>query len=184
MSPKYIFYKLFYSRLLGQGYSAMHRYFVKCGINIDPSARVYSDIVSAEPYLITIGKRTTISFDVKLITHDNSAEKLGVGITNIFGRITIGDNCFIGAGVIILPGVTIGNNVIVGAGSVVTKSVPENMIVGGNPARIINTVDKYTKYVNSVGFQTTNWMSKPMNVQREILLKHKLIEKSWDGGGK
>ncbi|WP_276866657.1 DapH/DapD/GlmU-related protein [Bacteroides heparinolyticus] len=51
--------------------------------------------------------------------------------------VRIGDNCFIGNGAILLPGITIGNEVIVGAGSVVTKDVPSNTIVAGNPARVI-----------------------------------------------
>jgi acetyltransferase-like isoleucine patch superfamily enzyme len=49
----------------------------------------------------------------------------------------IGDRCFIGMNAIILPGVKIGNEVVVGAGAVVTKNVPDNCIVGGNPATII-----------------------------------------------
>lgn len=58
----------------------------------------------------------------------------------------IGDNCFIGGGTIILPGIHIGNNCIVGAGSVVTKDVPDNCIVAGNPARIIRENIKVGKY--------------------------------------
>lgn len=51
--------------------------------------------------------------------------------------VIIGDNVWIGGGVIILPGVTIGNNVVIGAGSVVTKDIPDNKIAYGNPCRII-----------------------------------------------
>ena len=51
--------------------------------------------------------------------------------------VTIGDNVWIGGGVIILPGFTIGNNVVIGAGSVVTKDIPDNVIAYGNPCRII-----------------------------------------------
>lgn len=57
--------------------------------------------------------------------------------------IVIGDNVFVGYGSIILPGVKIGNNVIVAAGSVVTKSIDDNVIVAGNPAKVINSIDSY-----------------------------------------
>lgn len=55
--------------------------------------------------------------------------------------ITIGDNAWIGANATICPGVTLGNNVVVGAGAVVTKDFPDNVVIGGVPAKII-------KYVN------------------------------------
>ena len=59
------------------------------------------------------------------------------------GGVEICDNCWIGSNSLILKGVTLGNNTIVGAGSVVTKSFPENVIVGGNPAKIIGTLHEY-----------------------------------------
>lgn len=51
--------------------------------------------------------------------------------------VTIGDNVWIGGNVTIVPGVTIGNNVVIGAGSTVTRDVPDNVVVAGNPARVI-----------------------------------------------
>lgn len=57
--------------------------------------------------------------------------------------VIIGDNVWIGGGVIILPGVTIGNNVVIGAGSVVTKDIPDNKIAYGNPCRIIRDNNSY-----------------------------------------
>ena len=59
------------------------------------------------------------------------------------GKITIGDNTFIGMGTIILPGVAVGKNVIVGAGSVVTRSIPDNVVAGGNPARVFCSLQEY-----------------------------------------
>ncbi|EME7153294.1 chorismate mutase [Enterococcus faecium] len=56
--------------------------------------------------------------------------------------IKIGDDVWLGGGVIVTPGVTLGNNVVVGAGSVVTKSFPDNVVIAGNPARIIKTVEE------------------------------------------
>lgn len=60
-------------------------------------------------------------------------------------KIKIGNNVFLGANSVILPGITVGNNVIIGAGAVVTKDVPDNSVFVGNPARYICTVDDYIK---------------------------------------
>ena len=54
--------------------------------------------------------------------------------------VTIGDNVWIGGSAVINPGVTIGNNAVVASGAVVTKDVPDNVVVGGNPAKIIKTI--------------------------------------------
>lgn len=54
--------------------------------------------------------------------------------------VHIGKNCWLGAGVIVLPGVTIGDNTVVGAGSVVTKDLPANVVAAGNPCRILRTI--------------------------------------------
>lgn len=55
--------------------------------------------------------------------------------------VTIGNSVWIGGSATILPGVTIGNNVVVGAGAVVSRDVPDNVVVAGNPARIIKRID-------------------------------------------
>ena len=56
--------------------------------------------------------------------------------------ISIGDNAWIGANATICPGVTLGNNVVVGAGAVVTKSFPDNVVIGGVPAKIVKEIPK------------------------------------------
>ncbi|MNO01171.1 Maltose O-acetyltransferase [compost metagenome] len=55
--------------------------------------------------------------------------------------VTIGNNVWVGEQAIINPGVTIGNNVVIASGAVVTKDVPDNVVVGGNPARIIKEIE-------------------------------------------
>lgn len=54
--------------------------------------------------------------------------------------VHIGKNCWLGAGVIVLPGITIGDNVVVGAGSIVTKDLPDNVVAVGNPCRVLREV--------------------------------------------
>lgn len=56
--------------------------------------------------------------------------------------VMIADNCWIGAGAIITPGVTIGENCVIGAGSVVTKDIPANSIAVGNPCKVLRTIDE------------------------------------------
>lgn len=59
--------------------------------------------------------------------------------------IHIGENCWLGAGVIVLPGVTIGKNSVIGAGSVVTKDIPENVVAVGNPCRVLREINEHDK---------------------------------------
>lgn len=104
-------------------------------------------IDTTRPWLIDIGKNVQITRDVKILTHgyDWSTLKAEYGeINGSSGKVTIGDNCFIGMNSVILKGVTIGDNVIVGAGSVVTGGeYPSNCVIAGNPAKVICTLDEY-----------------------------------------
>jgi maltose O-acetyltransferase len=70
--------------------------------------------------------------------------------TSFRDPITVGNNVFIGHGAIVLPGVSVGNNVVVAAGSVVTKDVPENSVVGGNPAKYLKSITDYKKKYSSL----------------------------------
>ncbi|MFN7224041.1 MAG: acyltransferase [Paracoccaceae bacterium] len=83
------------------------------------------------PAGIHVGAQSYIAFEAKILSHDMTR--------NLRTHTRIGQNCFIGGRSLILPGVTVGDSCIVGAGSVVTRSVPPNSIVAGNPARILYT---------------------------------------------
>jgi maltose O-acetyltransferase len=90
---------------------------------------------------ITIGDDVTLAPRVHILAHDAST-KTHLNYTKV-GNVNIGDRVFIGAGAIILPGVNIGNDVIIGAGSIVSKSIPENSLAAGNPAKVIGTATAY-----------------------------------------
>lgn len=94
---------------------------------------------------ITIGSYTLLGGGVKIYSSDfhslDYMDRRDYIVADKENRhsapVTIGDDCFIGAGTIILKGVTIGDRSIIGAGSVVTKSIPADCIAGGNPCRVI-----------------------------------------------
>ena len=83
----------------------------------------------------------TLAPRVHILCHDASTKQF-IGYTKI-GRVTIGDNVFVGAGTIILPGVVVGNNVIIGANSTVTHDVPDDCVIAGSPAKILYTLEEY-----------------------------------------
>lgn len=98
-------------------------------------------------FLISIGDNCTICPNVRLIAHDASTKK-HLGYTKI-GRIQIGNNCFLGDSVIVLPAVSIGPNSIIGAGSVVTNDIPDGSVAAGNPARVIMSTKDYLDKIRS-----------------------------------
>lgn len=117
------------------------------GVNIGENCLVYRSMEwPSEPYLITIGNNVQLTRGVAIHTHGGgNAVRRRVPDFDTFGKVVIKDWAYIGTHAQIMPGVTIGEGAIVAAGSVVTKSVPEDMVVGGNPAKILCTVDEYLK---------------------------------------
>ena len=97
---------------------------------------------------VTIGDNVLFSPNVSLFTagHPIHFEPRNAGIEYAF-PITIGNNVWIGGGVIVNPGITIGDNVVIGSGSVVTKDIPSNSIAVGNPCKVIREIiDEDKKY--------------------------------------
>lgn len=123
----------------------IENYFRKKGYTIGKNNRIFVTELAGEPFLVKIGNHCTITEGVKFITHDGGAWIFRGEIPdlNVFGKIEIKDNCFIGINSIILPNVTIGPNSVVGAGSIVTKDVPPNTVVAGIPAQKLCSIEEY-----------------------------------------
>lgn len=115
------------------------------GLKIGQNCNVMGECIidPGHCFLIEIGNKVTLAPRVHLLAHDASTKR-ELHYT-VIRKIVIGNNVFIGAGSIILPGVKIGNNVIIGAGSVVSHDITENSVAVGNPARIIETYQEYMK---------------------------------------
>ena len=117
---------------------------VKKGAEISPNAEVGSDSELGTRCMIQshcfIGSNVIMGPDVKIYSRNHIYENLDQPI-QLQGKrqysTKIGNEVWIGANVIILAGTNVGNHAIVGAGSIVTKDIPKNAIVGGNPAKII-----------------------------------------------
>jgi maltose O-acetyltransferase len=118
------------------------KWLVKRGLKLGANCYIVrSAIIDASlPWLISIGDNCTISANVIILSHDASIKRY-LGYSKI-GAVTIGNMVFIGAGAIILPNVHVGNNVIIGAGSVVTRDIPDNSVVAGNPAKAVCTTQE------------------------------------------
>ena len=109
------------------------------GKNFNP--QLGFDLDASHCWLITIGDDVTFGPGVRILAHDASMHN-ALGYTKI-GCVNIGNNVFVGAGTIVLPGVTIGDSSIIGAGSVVTHDVPAGMVYAGNPAKPICSTQEF-----------------------------------------
>jgi len=125
-------------------------FFVDCGNNIylGNNCEVNMNCTFLDDNKIIIGNNALIAPNVQIYTAfhpTNAQERFGeVKEDGSFefcktqtAPVVIGNNVWIGGGVIIMPGVTIGDNVVIGAGSVVTKDIPSNKIAYGNPCRVV-----------------------------------------------
>lgn len=115
------------------------------GVNLGSNCLIYRSMEwPSEPYLVTIGNNVQLTRGVAIHTHGGgNVIRRKVPDFDAFGKVVIKDWAYIGSHAQIMPGVTIGEGAMVAAGSIVTKSVPDGMVVGGNPARLLYSVDEY-----------------------------------------
>jgi len=105
------------------------------GSHIGENTRLWGYTDIAFPQLVTVGRNCVLATRSVVLTH-------GVFARLERGKpVTIGDNCYLGYGAIVVPGVTIGDNCVIGAGAVVASDIPTNSIAVGNPARVIGQRD-------------------------------------------
>lgn len=121
-----------------------------CGIKVGKGTIFYGPrrtvIDTSRPCLLEIGEYCKITSGVIILTHDYSRSVLRRTHGEIIGeakKTVIGNNVFIGMNSIILMGSEIGSNVIIGAGSVVSGKIPDNVVVAGNPAKIVRTIEEH-----------------------------------------
>lgn len=105
--------------------------------------------------LIKIGNNVTISFDVAILVHDYSIVHVARFCececkSIIYRNVEIGNNVFVGARSVVLPGTIIGDNCIIGAGSVVKGKLEGNSIYSGNPCKKISQIDKFADKYNEL----------------------------------
>ncbi|HOU67693.1 MAG TPA: acyltransferase [Paludibacteraceae bacterium] len=96
--------------------------------------------------LIKIGKNVRLNRDLTIMNHDYAGVvflRKNNEFINSSGRITIGDNVYFGRHCTVLKGVTIGDNCIIGYGSVVMRDIPANSVAAGTPAKVVCTLDEY-----------------------------------------
>lgn len=114
------------------------------GYNIHVGENFYAnfDCVILDVCEVRIGKNCFMAPGVHIYTATHPLDPIERILGAEFGKpVTIGDNVWIGGRAVINPGLTIGNNVVVASGAVVVKDVPDNVVVGGNPARIIKNIE-------------------------------------------
>lgn len=172
----YLFAKIKYKIKHGDKES-VNNFFRNAGVKIGENCTICCNILSSEPYLIEIGNDVTISGNVLFVTHDNSVAKFFGGGYDLYGRITVGNHCFIGQNSTIMYGVTLADNVIVGSGSVVTKSVTEsNVIIAGNPAKIVGSWENFLKRANNNAIYTKGFSAEEKK-KKVLESEHKFVRR-------
>ena len=147
------------------------------GVTIGYNNLIGKNHWSSEPYLISVGSHCQLT-DCRIFTHGGAQPIRDIHPNfDCFGKVTIGDYVYIGSNSLVMPGVTIGNNVLVAAGSVVTKSIPSRVVVAGNPARVICSIDEYYERNKKYNIETKRSSESAKKKMLLTLSEEKFIRK-------
>jgi len=129
------------------------------------------------PYLLEIGDDVVISLYVTILTHDAASAWAGDLVK--VGRVRINDQVFIGANTTVMCNVAIGPNAIVGAGSVISRDVPPDSVVAGNPAKLVCSMEKFKAKHRELGgrqplFEGKNFQHPYVPDERKTFLNEQL----------
>lgn len=126
------------------------KYLKKRGVTIGKGTYIqdpkHIEIDFSRPSLVTIGDNCFFNSNVRILTHDwvtNVFLNSGRDFINSSGKVSIGNNVSFGQNVMVLKGVSIGDNCFIGAGSIVTKNIPANSIAVGTPCKVIMSLETY-----------------------------------------
>ncbi|MGP4080054.1 maltose acetyltransferase domain-containing protein [Pseudalkalibacillus sp. R45] len=114
------------------------------GSNIHAGENFFAnfDCVILDVCKVTFGDNCMLAPGVHVYTATHPLDPTERNSGREYGKpVTFGDNVWIGGGAIINPGLTIGDNVVIASGAVVTRDIPDNVVVGGNPAKILKEID-------------------------------------------
>ncbi|WP_179008917.1 sugar O-acetyltransferase [Winogradskyella forsetii] len=129
---------------LGEGFNIEPPFFCDYGYNIIIGKNCYINYGCCilDGTLVTIGNNCMFGPNVQIYTATHPLDYKSRNSGKEFSKpISIGNNVWIGGNATLCPGVTLGNNVVVGAGAVVTKDFPDDVLIAGNPAKIIKTIN-------------------------------------------
>lgn len=166
-------------------------YLRSLGMRIGEETVIYAPrncvIDETRAWMITMGRNVQIAAGVTILTHgyDWSVFKGLTGeVLGSAGKVVIGDNVFIGMNTTILKGTTVGSNVVIGANSLISKDVPDNCVVAGNPQQIVMGISQYHEkrkkaqlseaaelydcYCKNVGFSPSEGALPPKEIFREF----------------
>jgi acetyltransferase-like isoleucine patch superfamily enzyme len=150
------------------------QYFRGQGVEIGVGVEIFGASLTtfgSEPYLVSIGDHVTISHNVDFITHDGGLRVARVRYPGAFlyGRIRIGEHCFLGAHSVFLPGAKVGAGSVIGSGAIVAGEIPPGVVAIGVPAKPVKSVDAYIQAHRESWIDTGGLNASE---KRQLLSKH------------